>query len=251
MSAPTYADSLRALRDQAALAEDGGEATRLRIARTYALRAASRRRVVASALALAAALLTGTALAYFIARGGSSPAHLPAADGQDDATWRRRLSKVEILPRTSALPDAAMTQPNLGRIPLRSGARRVADAGSTGAEPATPPSPPQATHRAAQAIDALYVTAHRLHFRGAPSAALAAWDAYLATGPRGPRALEASYQRALTLSRLGRRDEAVAALLPFARGMRGGFRQREAALLIERLAEGSTTGRRVPPNGRR
>src|SRR5262249_28289735 len=71
-----------------------------------------------------------------------------------------------------------------------------------------------------------------------PAAALAAWDAYLAAEPAGRFAIEAKFNRALTLVRLGRYHEAEAALAPFARGevSPAGYRRDEATLLVERLA---------------
>lgn len=85
----------------------------------------------------------------------------------------------------------------------------------------------------------LFAAAHELHFRGGePARALQAWDAYLAFAPGGAFAVEARYNRALALLKLGRRDEAAAALAPFAASQvaPAGYRQREAAALIEALA---------------
>ncbi len=95
--------------------------------------------------------------------------------------------------------------------------------------PAPPPPPPD--------VDALYREAHAAHFdRKDPAAALAAWDRYLAAaGPSGRFTLEARYNRALALLRLGRRDEARAALEPFARGEYGGYRRDDATRLVESL----------------
>ena len=79
-----------------------------------------------------------------------------------------------------------------------------------------------------------YGRAHAAHFvADAPAAALEAWDAYLRRYPRGTFVPEARFNRALCLLRLGRRDEARAALRPFAAGALGGYRQREAATLID------------------
>jgi hypothetical protein len=81
----------------------------------------------------------------------------------------------------------------------------------------------------------LYAEAHRAHFvDGDPAAALRAWNAYLAAAPDGPFAPEARYNRALTLVRLGRLDDARRALEPFARD--GGYRAREAAALLDAMA---------------
>jgi hypothetical protein len=86
----------------------------------------------------------------------------------------------------------------------------------------------------------LYLAAHRLHFVDhAPQAALNAWDDYLRAAPRGRFALEAHYNRALCLVRLGRRAEAETALEPFARGAYGGYRKVEAQSLLDALKRGS------------
>ena len=69
------------------------------------------------------------------------------------------------------------------------------------------------------------------------NAALAAWDAYLAAEPNGQLVVEATYNRALCLVRLGRLADARTALLPFARGevAPAGYRRAEAKALIERI----------------
>ena len=84
----------------------------------------------------------------------------------------------------------------------------------------------------------LYRAAHRAHFSQHDFArALSAWEAYLAKAPRGRFAIEAEYNRALCLVRLGRSAEARRALEPFADGARGGYRQRDASELVEALAD--------------
>jgi len=83
--------------------------------------------------------------------------------------------------------------------------------------------------------DALYEEAHFAHFvRKDYAAALRAWDRYLAIGP-ATFTPEARYNRAIALVRLGRRDEAAAALRPFAAGEYGGYRTREATDLLRML----------------
>ena len=82
----------------------------------------------------------------------------------------------------------------------------------------------------------LYRSAHELHF-GAKryDEALRAWESYLAL-PSPTFALEARYNRALCLLRLGHYEEARAALRPFAEGrVLGGYRRVEAGRLIEAL----------------
>jgi TolA-binding protein len=96
-----------------------------------------------------------------------------------------------------------------------------------------PASPPASDSAAIDAEDALYALAHRAHFvTHDPAAALSAWDSYLASYPRGRYAIEARYNRGISLVRLGRLSEGRAALLPFANGELGGYRQREARALI-------------------
>lgn len=82
----------------------------------------------------------------------------------------------------------------------------------------------------------LYLRAHRLHFDTRNyRAALAAWERYIRAAPDGEFIMEARYNRAIDLMRLGRRQEAIEALRPFARGRYRGYRQREASRLIEHL----------------
>jgi hypothetical protein len=82
----------------------------------------------------------------------------------------------------------------------------------------------------------LYERAHRAHFIDKNWAvALASWDEYLRKLPRGRFSIEAGYNRALCLVRLGMTDEAVRALRPFALGASGSYRQREAQTLIEQI----------------
>jgi hypothetical protein len=98
---------------------------------------------------------------------------------------------------------------------------------------------PRPPRRAVPAVEVLYRRAHELHFHGGdPAAALAAWDAYLAAEPDGQFSIEARYNRALLLVRLGRYADARAALAPYARGevVPAGYRQAEAEQLVERLA---------------
>ncbi len=93
------------------------------------------------------------------------------------------------------------------------------------------PAPPDPAHE-------LYRAAHEAHFVAHDCArALRGWDAYLRAAPRGGLAVEARYNRALCLVRLGRTEEARRALEPFARGASGSYRQREAAGLLEVLGE--------------
>lgn len=108
-------------------------------------------------------------------------------------------------------------------------------------EPSAEPAPIEST-RATTAkvnvdVDALYREAHRAHFvRRDYASAIAAWDRYLAAaGPGGRFVVEARYNRAIALARTGRREEAAAALRPFASGDYGGYRRDEARELLRTL----------------
>jgi RNA polymerase sigma-70 factor (ECF subfamily) len=93
-------------------------------------------------------------------------------------------------------------------------------------------------HRAAppELESPAYARAHEEHFvEHDHAAALEAWDAYLAAFPRGRFALEARYNRAICLVRIGRLEEAKSALAPFASGALNGYRQAEAAKLLAAL----------------
>lgn len=78
-----------------------------------------------------------------------------------------------------------------------------------------------------------YRLAHDAHFvRKDPVAALAAWSDYLAHAPSGRLAVEARYNQALCLLKLGRTAEAKRALAPFVAGVYGSYRQQEARALV-------------------
>jgi hypothetical protein len=98
---------------------------------------------------------------------------------------------------------------------------------------------PTPTSSASSLEDSLYATAHRAHFLSHdPSAALAAWDSYLAAFPAGRFAPEARYNRALALLRLDRLDEARASLAPFADAPPGSYRRTEARELLDAIDSG-------------
>jgi hypothetical protein len=102
-----------------------------------------------------------------------------------------------------------------------------------------PPVAPSAPVEDASSTDlALYQVAHKLHFNDKNyAAAIGAWDEYLRGSPSGAFVVEARYNRAICLLKLGRKAEAKVALQPFADGkVAGGYRQEEAQRLLERLA---------------
>lgn len=120
----------------------------------------------------------------------------------------------------SALPSARST-PSRERIASRAAA-------SSAQSSTLPPVIDDETRR--------YHVAHQAHFVAHdPTQALELWSAYLSRYPSGLYAPEARYNRALTLLRLERREEARRALLPFAHGDFAGYRQAEAKALVDRL----------------
>jgi len=155
-----------------------------------------------------------------------------------------------IVTQPSAEPPSANTaprSPDAGALSAQAVRRRTAKAETKQPQrPATTvqseaaTEPPAAPGPAPSAEEdpalALYRRARQLHFvEQRPGAALAAWDAYLAAEPRGPLAVDARYERALCLARLGRKQEARAALEPFAAGKYGSYRQNEARELLDAL----------------
>jgi TolA-binding protein len=102
------------------------------------------------------------------------------------------------------------------------------------AEGAAPPAP-----RLPNPDLALYKAAHRLHFGEKDYArALSAWDRYLQTFPQGIFAVEARYNHALCLVRLGRKADAIRELTPFAAGeVANGHRRDEARALLTALQD--------------
>lgn len=81
-----------------------------------------------------------------------------------------------------------------------------------------------------------YRLAHEAHFvKKDPAAALAGWADYLAHAPSGHLAVEARYNQALCLLKLGRTHEARRALAPFVAGNYGAYRRQEAQALIATL----------------
>jgi TolA-binding protein len=84
----------------------------------------------------------------------------------------------------------------------------------------------------------LYRRGHRAHFKeGKPAEAIEAYDAYLKQQPSGRFAVDARYNRALCLVRLGRYGEAQQALAPFANGEFGGYRKQDARRLLDALQQ--------------
>jgi hypothetical protein len=85
--------------------------------------------------------------------------------------------------------------------------------------------------------------AHDAHFRsGSASGAVVAYQRYLERFPRGRFVPEARYNLGLLELKLGHVEKAKSALLPFAQGAFGGYRQTQAQALLRALE-------RPTPNG--
>jgi TolA-binding protein len=229
------ASAARALRAKHDGSSPDEASTRRRILAEAALRTRRRRRTFASVwLPLAAVLIVSSAWAAVTGRVSRLVARL---QGTPHATLR-----VE----TGAAPP---TRSDRGidtvETPIEAPSATPAPI-ATGAVAPNPPSAMGATARVSplapvrvDAEEALYAAAHHAHFAAHdPGAALRAWDDYLAAYPAGRFGLEARYNRGLALVRLGRMDEARAALTPFADGRSGGYRQAEARSLLDALDVG-------------
>jgi hypothetical protein len=157
-------------------------------------------------------------------------------------------SSTSVLAAPSSAQAAASRPRPRGHSPAVD-APPAADRAEVAATPASQPAPAPPDEASDLAPLAgptpdLYRAAHQLHFHGgAPAAALAAWDAYLAGQPTGRFAVEARYNRAIALVRLRRYPEAAAALAPFADGAVApkGYRQAEAQRLRQRLGAASSS----------
>ncbi|MCC6647484.1 MAG: hypothetical protein IT374_18170 [Polyangiaceae bacterium] len=168
------------------------------------------------------------------APGAASSGRGPSPDDARAASSDRGPSPDDA--RAAATRSAApRTSPTGARVEVSSPTAPSAPAPAPLAEPppAAEPPPP-----APDPAEALYRAAHELHFRGgAPGAAVAAWDRYLAAAPAGRFAAEAWFNRAVALLRAGREREGLAALQPFASGAYGAYRRDEARRLLDAAAD--------------
>jgi cytoskeletal protein RodZ len=255
-------DALDALREEQT--EGDGVATRHRILDSLE-RAGQRRRLILSfAVVLGVAFSGTTSWAWF---SGVLPAHvrampLPPVDevaGPPVAAVRkvtpeRRTeteaeteAETETETETETEAKVAHADPKDRRAPKVAPTRvrppaPVAPAPVAPAPVLSPPAPtpaPTPTPAPDPELSA-YRRAHRTHFDSPnPTAALAAWDAYLSSYPHGRLAPEARWNRAVLLVKLGRSREARAALTPFAEGTESGYRQLEALRLLGTLPPAS------------
>jgi hypothetical protein len=226
------------------------------------------RRTLRWVLPLAAALAAGTALAatpsVYASLHGALVRALPFAFAPPEVAKSARVRRPE--PRTPAPAPAEQAAPppvaavaaeaHESAVPLtpatlvvepartpsvsRPRVRAVRAAPPEVAEPAPTPAPAEVAPvpREPSELDP-FRRAQALQQRDHDyAAALSAWDAFLRRLPQGSLALEARYQRALCLVRLGRRRDAERALTPFAGGREpGAYKQAEAEALLTALRE--------------
>ncbi len=239
----------RAFKNETAPDDDGADAVLARLDRTRRPVSRSMRRVTRVAAFTLAAALVGAAAAASVServrrlivddaglttRG--APTTAPVAPSVMETP------PVEA-PAPTAAPPVVETPGAVTAIPSRptdAGVRRVqrpveSHASAPTAVPADVP-PPQTTDAVADE-DALYRAAHDAHFRRRDyAAAVVGWDRYLAVAGPGSRMLiEARYNRGIALARLGRTDDAIRALEPFASGDYGQYRRQDAERIIEAL----------------
>jgi TolA-binding protein len=140
--------------------------------------------------------------------------------------------------------SAAVASPNDELVPPPSAAVEPLPGSSpaTSEQPATQQRPrkeratPQPVELEPTRSNTSYDNAHRLHFLVHDyAAALAAWDEYLNELPTPVLHVEAHYNRAICLLRLERYEDAKRALAPFAAGIYGKYRQRDAAALMRAI----------------
>jgi hypothetical protein len=248
-----------ALRDSYDGASADAMVTRARMLARAALRRKRRRSVALVLLPLAAAFVMSSAWAAVTGRVPDLAALLRRALPTATRPILGRPASSRDSMEDVALPIASTPAVPVASTPVAS-APQITPAASIETAPRYPIAPAgeppvsarralpsqQASRPSGQAADAatdgeesLYADAHRAHFVARdPVAALRGWNAYLRTYPDGRFALEARYNRALTLVRLGQVAEARAALAPFADGATGGYRQREARALLDALDGG-------------
>jgi len=172
------------------------------------------------------ALVQSVAAVFGLAQGTEQPAELPTKPSKAQR-------RVHVAPKPAPAP---VTEPTLEPSvePVAAEAPPPPTAAVTAVRPALNPAPSSALPDPGHA---LYLEAHRAHFeRGDFARALPAWEDYLRKAPNGRFSLEARYNRAVCLVRLGRSADARSALLPFAGGRFGGYRRNEATALLDSLA---------------
>ena len=253
MSDDILREASRALRDTTTAGNDSERFTRARIMASLHKRRRSRGTRLALLVPLAAVLFGSTAFAAATGRLPRVITVVAEAVGVEVVSDVETKQPVAPVRRWVATRPAARAQQLVAALPEASPVPTPAAAEELLDESAEDEAHDDVTAEAAGGVGAkrkraardqlvLYRRAHRAHFeQRRPAAALAAWEAYLRAAPGGRFAVEARYNRAMCLVRLGRSEAARKALAPFARGAFGGYRQEEARRLVEALGGTSTT----------
>lgn len=201
-------DAIEAVRAESSERSAGSPATRARV--LASLERSPSRRLHAVIAAVIASMFGASAFAWY-AKPVSSQPPPPIASEQVAATTVERAAPAERRVARVELPVEAVEidEPVEDATPMT-----VVEAAPT--RRARGPAEPRPADVAAPARDAelaLYATAHQLHFQARDmTAALDAWNRYLAAAPTGRLAPEARFNRIVALVRLERWDEAARAL---------------------------------------
>lgn len=253
-------EAVRALRETTADEEAGHRFTRARVMASLHQGKVRRRTRLAFVLPLAASFVAASAWGVssgkaqsFLRDVGESIGILPASPPAEAPDTKPRKGSRAVAPPPKPVEEKAPeVAPEPGEEPVEEKGSEEKPSEVVPVEPAPVVAPERAAPRASSSSVTsaapvtsapdpeleLYRAAHRAHFQDQDTLrALGAWNAYLEQNPNGRFALEARYNRALCLVRLGRKDEARAALSPFANGSFGGYREREARELIEALSK--------------
>ncbi|HMJ11292.1 MAG TPA: hypothetical protein VK524_07775 [Polyangiaceae bacterium] len=255
MSDDILKQAARALREGTADADQPAAFTRARVMASLHGSKRRRRWHVAVLVPIAAVLAGSTALAG--SGKGITWRQVAVAIGLEKTTPETRpvapkvfsRARLRTAPRTERAPEPVGLEALIAEPATLPSPEPARPPGLQSRHEAAPATPQAAAKRAAESVPAftrkarpadpeleLYRSAHALHFSGAdPRAALAAWDAYLERAPRGRFAIEARYNRAICLARLGEAGAAQSALEPFASGQYGEYRKDSARTLLEAL----------------
>jgi TolA-binding protein len=165
-----------------------------------------------------------------------APANAPASQATSQAVAPKRALPKARAPAASQAEAPPSEPPPSEPSPNEAPPSELSQAEAPRAGSAPPPSEKASRVVVDDRGHTLYRAAHHAHFvDGDAAQALRAWDAYLSHAPGGRFALEARYNRAICLVRLGRHAEARAALEAFAAGTYGSYRQSEARSLLDVL----------------
>ena len=246
-------EATRALRQQGELESEASRFTRARVLLGVRQRQHNRLRRSVFVIPLAALAVGSVALA---ASGGHLPNSVQRWVTQVAAVFpkppQRPKSKVARAASPGTLPASGLavsapdaTEPAPEFLPVASAAALAPEpSAQRSAISVALPTPTSSNPQRALPGDSpiteaeflRYRLAHEAHFvKKDPAAALAAWSDYLAHAPSGQLAVEARYNQALCLLKLGRAQEARRALLPFVSGKFGAYRRQEAQTLIATL----------------